>query len=133
MSIAVNLQEALIAALNAVPIAIEGTKVSVRDQPDTDQAYPYITVGDDTETDWSTNDKRGYEFTCDIHTWSQATGRTETKLLISQIDDALHNARIQVSGTNLIGIRFVSKRILFEDDAKTKHGVIRFRVRVLNN
>ena len=135
MSGALNMQKAIYAALNTHLTYQKGGQqvaVDVRGEVPNDAEFPYVTIGEYTASNWDTNDARGYEFTITIHTWSQANGTTETKLLLVGIDRLLHNQEIVVEGTHLVSLFSEFETMLTEADNITKHGIIRFRARVLN-
>ena len=90
--------------------------------------YPFINIGDDTITDYSTKDLDGGEITMTLHIWSQYKGAKETKQIMDRLHEILHDSSLSVSGFNLINSRFEFSDILRDPDGVTRHGVMRFRV-----
>lgn len=114
-------QKALYARLNGA------LGVPVYDKVPQDTPFPYVTIGDDTEIDWSTKDSPGKESTISIHTWSRYAGRLETKELLGKIEALLGDRPLTIPGYwNLLLYADFSTTML-DDDGVTYHGVIRFR------
>jgi hypothetical protein len=93
--------------------------------------YPFVALGEETATDYSTKDLIGGETTINIHIWSQYKGSKETKNIMDRIHDLLHDSDISVSGFNLINLRFEYSDIMRDPDGVTRHGVMRFRAIIL--
>jgi hypothetical protein len=93
--------------------------------------YPFVALGEETATDYSTKDLVGGETTINIHIWSQYKGSKETKNIMDRIHDLLHDSDISVSGFNLINLRFEYSDIMRDPDGVTRHGVMRFRAIIL--
>jgi hypothetical protein len=93
--------------------------------------YPFVALGEETATDYSTKDLIGSETTINIHIWSQYKGSKETKNIMDRIHDLLHDSDISVSGFNLINLRFEYSDIMRDPDGVTRHGVMRFRAIIL--
>jgi len=125
-----NLQLAIYDALASAPLGVQGvydnpTQVS---NPDDNGAFPFVTVGDATLSDWSDDCKSGFEASIVIHTWSRAAHHLETKQVQGNIYNALHRAELTVDGQPVITSEFVSSDAFRDSDGVTIHGVSRFRV-----
>lgn len=116
------IQTAIFAALAAAL-----TPVKVYDHAPQNQAFPYVTIGDDTQIDWSSKSMRGEEHTLTIHTWSRARGRKYAKELLADIKEALHEVRLTLTGNFNVLTRFDFAQTFLDEDGITYHGVIRFR------
>ena len=90
-------------------------------------SYPFITLGEETAIDYSTNNLVGAETTINIHVWSRYKGSKQTKQILDKIHDLLHDVSLTVSGVNLINLRFEYSDIMRDPDGITRHGVMRFR------
>jgi hypothetical protein len=99
----------------------------VFDTPPRGAAFPYIVIGDDTESDWSTATESGSEHAVVVHVWSRADGHKEAKLVADAVRDALDGAALTVTGQALIDIRFSDTNFTRESDGETTHAVLRFR------
>jgi len=96
-------------------------------------AFPYVKVGEQTMVDNGTKDKKGSDFTIEVHTFSRYRGSVEIKNIMSVVYDILHESSLSVSGASLINMRFEFSDIIKENDGLTTHGVQRFRVFVLSS
>ena len=96
-------------------------------------AFPYVKIGEQTMVDDGTKDKKGSDFTIEVHTFSRYRGSVEIKNIMSVVYDILHESSLSVSGADLINMRFEFSDIIKENDGLTTHGVQRFRVFVLSS
>ena len=96
-------------------------------------AFPYVKIGEDTMVDNGTKDKKGSDFTIEVHTFSRYRGSVEIKNIMSVVYDILHESSLSVSGASLVNMRFEFSDIIKENDGLTTHGVQRFRVFVLSS
>jgi len=129
MSASWALQQAIFATLcasDAIKDAV-GDPPRVFDAPPRGAAFPYIVIGDDTESDWSTATETGSEHALAIHVWSRADGHKEAKLVADAVRDALDGAALAVTGQALIDIRYLETTFTRESDGETIHAVLRFR------
>ena len=127
-----NLQSALYTALNVSAIT-DTLSCAVVDEPEANQSYPFIAIGDDRADDYSTKDLDGADYQVNIDIWSQYKGAKECKQIMDKIHDLLHDSSISVSGFNLINMRLEYSDILRDPDGVTRHGVMRFRVIILGS
>ena len=96
-------------------------------------ALPYVKIGEQTMVDNGTKDKKGSDFTIEVHTFSRYRGSVEIKNIMSVVYDILHESSLSVSGASLVNMRFEFSDIIKENDGLTTHGVQRFRVFVLSS
>jgi hypothetical protein len=124
------LQSAIYTALNVN--AITATLVcGVYDEVVEGNTYPFITLGEETTIDYSTNNETGSETTINIHIWSRYKGSKQTKEIMDKVHDLLHDVNLSVTGFSLINLRFEYSDILRDPDGITRHGVMRFRAIIL--
>jgi len=90
-------------------------------------AYPFITMGQTSSTDWGTGIEDGEEHIMTLHVWSSYGGRSEAQVIMGSIRDTLHTARLSLSGHNLINLRQQFSDIRREPDGVTIHGLLRYR------
>ena len=121
-----QLQSAVYAALNVSAIT-STLSCGVYDEVVEGNSYPFITLGEETAIDYSTNNLVGAETTINIHIWSRYKGSKQTKQIMDKIHDLLHDVSLTVSGVNLINLRFEYSDIMRDPDGITRHGVMRFR------
>lgn len=93
-----------------------------------DDVFPFVTLGDDTINDWSTDTTSGGEATITLHVWSRANGRRECKQIQGAIYDALHRQELATPDHTFIGCDFDMAETLLDPDGQTRHGPIRFRL-----
>jgi len=120
------LQSSIYTALNVSAITTT-LACGVYDEVVEGNSYPFITLGEETAIDYSTNNLVGAETTINIHVWSRYKGSKETKQILDKIHDLLHDVSLTVSGVNLINLRFEYSDIMRDPDGITRHGVMRFR------
>ena len=90
-------------------------------------AYPFVTMGQTTSTDWGTGTEDGEEHILTLHVWSAYGGRAEAQLIMGTIRDALHGANLSIVGHTLINLRQQFSDIRREADGITIHGLVRYR------
>ena len=98
-------------------------------------APPYVVIGADTMTDFSSKTTSGFDCTLTIHAWDyDKAGRKSVKTILSDIYDALHRqeASITVTGFQLLMLDFEFEESFqetaIEGDADGYyHGVQRYR------
>jgi hypothetical protein len=120
------LQSSIYTALNVSAITTT-LACGVYDEVVEGNSYPFITLGEETAIDYSTNNLVGAETTINIHIWSRYKGSKQTKEIMDKVHDLLHDVSLTVSGVNLINLRFEYSDIMRDPDGITRHGVMRFR------
>ena len=120
------LQSSIYTALNVSAIT-STLSCGVYDEVVEGNSYPFITLGEETAIDYSTNNLVGAETTINIHIWSRYKGSKQTKQIMDKVHDLLHDVSLTVSGVNLINLRFEYSDIMRDPDGITRHGVMRFR------
>ena len=70
-------QQAIFTTLNVDAIT-DTLSCGVVDEVKQNQAYPFITIGEETAIDYSTKDIHGGEYTVNIDIWSQYKGSKES-------------------------------------------------------
>ena len=120
------LQSSIYTALNVSAITTT-LACGVYDEVVEGNSYPFITLGEETAIDYSTNNLVGAETTINIHIWSRYKGSKQTKQIMDKVHDLLHDVSLTVSGVNLINLRFEYSDIMRDPDGITRHGVMLFR------
>ena len=62
-----------------------------------------------------------------IHTIKNFYTPKECKQIMDKVHDLLHDNSLNVSGFNLINLRFEFSDVIKENDGRTTHGLQRFR------
>lgn len=133
MSFEVDLQAAIYTELtNNAPLMalVVGVYDDVEQVADSgnDASYPFVVIGEDIYTDWSTDTTLGAEVNLSIHTWSRYRGRKEVKQIHDAIYTALNRINLVINNQELTTIDFVQSQSFLDSDALTRHGVIEFRL-----
>ncbi len=89
--------------------------------------FPYLTFGQSSEKDWSTQTDDGVEHVVVLQAWSRAAGRREADEILHAVRTALHNAALVLSGHKLINLRHELSDVRREADGVTFRGTARFR------
>ena len=95
-------------------------------------AFPFVTVGEDTHNANDTDDSAGADSTITINAWSRFRGRSEVKEIQGLIYDALHRAELDLGALSLTTIEWEMSETIMENDGRTRHGVQRFRILIEN-
>jgi hypothetical protein len=131
MQVQIDIQNAIFDTLTA------GLSVPVYDDVPqnataTDSGFPYVTIGDDTFSEGSTDAEGGFFVTSTIHVWSRYSGFLETKQLQAEIYDLLNRQAITLPNNDygIAGITFEFSNAMLDPDGLTRHGVSRFSLYV---
>lgn len=96
--------------------------------PQSEAAFPYITLGEDIFNEFDTDTDTGVEVNVTIHVWSRYKGRKEVKLIQAAVYSALNRANLNVQDAHFISSDFLDSTTLVESDGMTRHGVQRFKI-----
>lgn len=123
------LQQAAYAALAASSAvqALAGNPARIYDAVPRGAVFPYLVIGDDSETNNDTKTEQSAEHELAIAAWSRAGGRQECKLLADAVRATLDGAALTLTGHVLIDIRYLSAQFLRESDGLTFRAVVRLR------
>ena len=100
---------------------------NVHDRVPADASLPYVTLGDGTWRDWSTDDDAGAEHSLRFHIWVRDGGRRAVREIADAVHARLHDAALPLETGVLINLRFQNARILTDPDGETWHGVVNYR------
>jgi hypothetical protein len=99
-----------------------------------DQAFPYVQLGDRTETNKpSTMLTQGRENTLTLHIWSRAKGYLEAKQIGNRVIELLDDVPLYLPGWTWEHTGYEFGAYMRDMDGITRHGVLRFRVRARRN
>ena len=120
MSASLAVQAALRAALSGIAPVFDAVPVS--------SPAPYLTIGPDSMTDWSTKTARGREHRVLIGVWDDAPGRQRVKTLLAAVEAAVLALGGTAGSVRIAHVLFV--RSFVENDPEGwSHGVADFRIR----
>jgi Protein of unknown function (DUF3168) len=122
------LQKAIYSKLSAdtALLALLGGPRIYDDVP-TRAEFPYVTIGQTIERDWSTATDPGQEHLMTLHVWSRGRGRREADDILAAIGAALHDQTLPMTGFRLINLRHEFSDARRDPDGETFHGLQRYR------
>lgn len=123
MSASLAVQRLVRAALGGVA-GVTG----VFDGPPVDAAAPYLVIGPDLVTDWSTKTEAGHEHRLAVSVWDAGPGSVRAKQLMGGVELALRGLAGGRDGHAVVSTRFVRSLVLTDPDGWTQ-GLVEFRVR----
>lgn len=94
--------------------------------------YPYITLGEVTNTAFDTKSSIGENIVFPIHTWSAYKGKIESYKIINLILAALKQPFSLEGGFSVQDISPLRPRVFMDIDGKTYHGVQEIRFYINN-
>jgi hypothetical protein len=121
-------QAAIFAALNGqigAPVRDDPTPLPAG-QPDS--GFPYVAIGDDTERPWDSDGRLGASVTVTLHIWSRKPSYVEAKTIARAIYGRLHRKPIPASGAQVVDCLHEFSDYARDEDGKTRHGVVRYRL-----
>lgn len=121
-------QAAIFAALNGqigAPVRDDPTPLPAG-QPDS--GFPYVVIGNDTERPWDHDGRRGAAVTVTLHIWSRKPSFVEAKTIAAAIYGRLHRKAIAASGAQVVDCLHEFSDFARDEDGKTRHGVVRYRL-----
>lgn len=123
------LQTAVVTALvaNAELTAATGGVARIYDDVPPTTPYPYLSIGQTIERDWSSGTEDGREHTLTLHVWSRAAGRREAQEMAQVARATLHQAILTLDGHRLINLRHEFTEARREPDGETYRALVRFR------
>lgn len=121
------LQQAIYARLSGDATLVTTLGAAVYDEPPAGVAFPYVVVGDTTETPNDTMGVTGRDLTVTIHTWSRYRGMREISRMQDRIDQLLDRWLPTVAGWNSVHVLQEYFEALRDPDGLTRHGVSRYR------
>ena len=128
-SASLALQSAVVAALtaNAELTSATGGTARVYDDVPPATLYPYLSIGQTVERDWSTGTDEGREHTLTLHVWSRTPGRKQVHEIASLVRVTLHQAALTLTNHRLINLRHEFTESRREPDNETYRALVRFR------
>lgn len=121
-----------VAIYEAVKVALN--PVHVADFIRGDKKMPYFVVGETTVIDDSDKTGNGQEHSVHIHGFSQSEGRKFLKQEFAKIYAALHQQNIEIDGHDTVTCTFDwASSIDLDEDNKTYHGIVRYKIITYSN
>jgi hypothetical protein len=123
MSASLAMQKLLVAALAGID-GISG----VFDGPPPDAPPPYLVVGADLVSDWSTKTEAGHEHRITINAWDAGPGAARAKALLGAVETALTGLGGSSDGHMIVSTRLLRSLVLTDAEGWSQ-GIIDFRIR----
>ena len=124
------LQSALVTALDAHTVLAEEL-TGVLDRPPPRIAFPYISIGDGSVTDWSTKTAQGREIRIGLTLWDDGEQATRLHQLMGHIEDAVEALPRDLPGWRIASCVFL-RTFVARNPAGAWAGVIDYRFRLLS-
>ena len=93
-------------------------------------AGPYLTIGDETAKDWSTQTDRGAEHAIAITVHAASEGFAEAKRITAAVSDALLRDGLSLDRGHVVCIGFLGAETKRAEDGRLRQIALRFRVLV---
>ena len=122
------LQRSIYQALTASPEVVSllsGERVY--SNPPAAAQFPYITLGQTVNLDWSTGTEDGNEHSLTLHIWSRADSAAQVHEIIEALRVVLHNQPLSLDGHQLVNLRHEFNEVRLDPDGETMHGIVRYR------
>ncbi len=114
-------------ALRAALAGVAGVS-GVFDAVPVEAAAPYLTIGPDACSDWSTKTKAGREHRVLVEVWDDRASYARTKDLLARVEAAVLPLGGNAGGWRVAHVLFVRSFVTRDPDGWT-HGVADFRIR----
>ena len=89
--------------------------------------FPFITLGQTVNLDWSTGTDEGAEHSLTLHVWSRADGAREVHEILEMIRTVLHDQLLVLEDHCLVNLRHEFMEARLDPDGETMHGIVRYR------
>ena len=89
--------------------------------------FPFITLGQTVNLDWSTGTDEGAEHSLTLHVWSRADGAREVHEILEMIRTVLHDQLPALENHYLVNLRHEFMGARLDPDGETMHGIVRYR------
>jgi hypothetical protein len=123
MSASLAVQTLVAAALADVPGA-----TGVFDGPPPDATPPYIVIGSDLVTDWSTKSGTGHEHRLAINVWDAGPGAAAAKAVLGNVSARMAALAGTAGGHRVVSSLLLRSLVLTDAEGWTQ-GIAEFRVR----
>jgi hypothetical protein len=89
--------------------------------------FPFITLGQTANLDWSTGTEDGTEYSLTLHVWSRADNSVEVHEIIQVIRMVLYDQPLTLDDHSLVNLRHEFTEARIDPDGETLHGIVRYR------
>lgn len=113
---------------DTAPGGVMGKVTGVFDYVPDAKTYPYISLGEGTETPFLTFGRNGHNNVFTFHIWSQKKGYKESYGILDALVVRLDGFDLVVSGHATVKLEYDSSESMRDPDGITRHVVVRFRL-----
>ncbi|MFC7048906.1 DUF3168 domain-containing protein [Emcibacter nanhaiensis] len=128
---ALNLLQASLHELLSGNVELAGRLSGIFDHVPEGMSLPYLAIGDMSVRDWSSKSFTGLEVLFDLHLWSGHRGNLEIRELADLVHGLLTPEVLQRDGLQVASLQFIFFETFFETDGRIRHGVMRYRARII--
>ncbi|SHE61775.1 Protein of unknown function [Kaistia soli DSM 19436] len=123
---ALDLQVAIVARLRA-DADLLGTLGGPRihDGAPRGTEFPFVTLGDAGQSDWSDGTTAGGDVSLTLHVWSRQAGKKEAWAIAGILMRLLHDEPLTLADHHLVTLRATFAEVRRDPDGITEHGVVR--------
>lgn len=123
---ALDLQAAVAAALlaDAELLALLGGP-RIHDGPPRGTLFPFVSIGDAGQNDWSDGSTAGGDIRLTLHVWSRQAGKREAWTILGALMRLLHDMQLPLADHALVLLRAELAEVRTDPDGLTEHGVLR--------
>lgn len=121
-------QKAIAARLKSDTAGVMAKVLGVFDYVPDAQKYPYVTLGEGTETPFLTFGRNGHEGVFTLHIWSQKKGYAECYDILNAVVARLDGFALVVEGHDTVLLNYESAESMRDPDGITRHVAARFRL-----
>ena len=89
--------------------------------------FPFITIGQTVDQDWSTGTEDGNEHSLTLHIWSRADSALEVYEITQILRDLLNDQALTFDDHYLVHLRHEFSQARIDPDGETLHGIVRYR------
>ncbi len=123
MSASLSVQRLIATALASIP----GVS-AVYDSPPPDAISPYLVIGNDLMTDWSTKTATGHEHRITVSVWDDGPSAACAKPVMTAVEAALNSLTGNSDGHRIASTLFLRALTLTDAEGWTQ-GIVDFRIR----
>lgn len=121
-----NVQAAIHAKLTD-DAALRGMVNGIFDAVPSGTAFPYIKLGEATESPFNTFDRKGKDNTFTVHIWSDYEGNKQALEILDRVNVLLDYEPLDVPGMGLVYCRYETATTI-EEPNEIRHVPARYRV-----
>ncbi|HWJ72115.1 MAG TPA: DUF3168 domain-containing protein [Kaistia sp.] len=88
-------------------------------------AFPFVTLGDTGQSDWSDGTTDGGDISLTLHVWSRQGGKKEAWAIAGILMRLLHDEPLALADHHLVTLRATFAEVRRDPDGITEHGVVR--------